>query len=133
LPPDGKFQVRGNIEEWARRDNEFTGADPAGLASRNYFDVYLRYWEQYHWNLALTGLRHDWKVLVYGEQRMMGAARDYFRRFRNRGEPEQFKVFDKRHLHKEWRSAAEGAIGRVAQAWKTVGLHFPVDEIMEGW
>lgn len=133
LPRDGKFQVRGNIEDWARRDNEFTGADPASLFDREYFDVYLRYWEQYHLNLAMTGLRHDWKVVVYGGERMMNVARDYFRRFRNRGEPEQFKVFDKRHMHKDWQAAAHGAIRRVAETWKTVGLQFPVDEIMEGW
>jgi hypothetical protein len=133
LPPDGKFQVRSNIEEWARRDNEFTGADPARLFDQSYFDVYLRYWEQYHLNLALTGLRHDWKVAGYGRERVMSLAREYFRRFGNRAEPEKFKVFDKRDLHKEWGAAAQDAIRRVSETWKLVGLHFPVDEIMEGW
>jgi hypothetical protein len=133
LPPDGKFQVRGNIEDWARRDNEFTGADPARLFEQNYFDVYLRYWEQYHVNLALTGLKRDWKVVVYSQERMMSLAKEYFRRFRSRGEPEQFKVFDKRDMHREWRPPAERAICRVSETWKMVGLTFPVDELMEGW
>jgi VWFA-related protein len=132
-PPDGKFQVRGNIEDWARRDNEFTGADPARLFEQNYFDVYLRYWEQYHVNLALTGLKRDWKVVVYSQERMMSLAKEYFRRFRSRGEPEQFKVFDKRDMHREWRPSAERAICRVSETWKMVGLTFPVDELMEGW
>lgn len=135
LPEDGKFKVRGNIEEWARRDNEFTGTDPAKLFDQDYFDVYLRYWEQYHLNLALTGLgaSRNWKVVVYGRERMVGLAQDYFRRFRNRGTPDDFKVFDKRALHKEWSKAAEAAIRRVTETWKTVGLQFPVEEIMEAW
>ena len=133
LPSNGKFQVRSNIEDWARRDNEFTGADPARLFDQSYFDVYLRYWEQYHLNLALTGLKRDWRTVVYGRERMMGLAHEYFRRFSSRAEPEQFKVFDKRNLHGEWKDAAQRAICRVSETWKLVGMHFPVDEIMEGW
>jgi hypothetical protein len=135
LPADGKFQVRGNIEEWARRDIEFTGTDSAKLFDQDYFEVYLRYWEQYHLNLALTGLSasRNWKIVVYGRESMMTLAQDYFRRFRNRGNAEEFKVFDKRALHKNWRGAAEAAIRRVSDAWRTVGLQFPVEEVMEAW
>jgi hypothetical protein len=135
LPEDGKFKVRGNIEEWARRDNEFTGADPGKLPEQDYFEVYLRYWEQYHLNLALSGLsaNRNWKTVVYGQDRMMDLARAYFGRFRSKGKAEDFKVFDKRTWHKEWRPRSEEAIRRIAETWKAVGLTFPVDEIMEGW
>jgi hypothetical protein len=135
LPADGKFKVRGNIEEWARRDNEFTGANPATLVEEDYFGVYLRYWEQYHLNLALTGLSasRNWRVVVYGKDRMMALAREYFGRFRNKGKVEDFQVFDKRTWHKEWRPRSEEAIHRIAETWKAVGLIFPVDEVMEGW
>jgi hypothetical protein len=135
LPADGKFQVRGNIEEWARRDNEFTGTDSAKLFDQDYFEVYLRYWEQYHLNLALTGLSasRNWKIVVYGRERMMNLAQDYFRRFRNRGKVEEFMAFDKRALHENWRGAAEAAIRRVSETWGAVGLQFPVEEVMEAW
>jgi len=135
LPADGKFKVRGNIEEWARRDNEYTGADPGKILNRDYFDVYLRYWEQYHCNLALTGLaaNRNWKTVVYGRERMMKVALDWFLRFRNKGQVEDFKVFDKRDRHPEWRPRAEAGIRRVAAVWEGVGLQFPIDEIMEGW
>jgi len=135
LPPDGKFQVRSNIEEWAQRDNEFTGADPAKLLEQDYFDVYLRYWEQYHLNLALTGLawKNPWKVVVYGRERMTGLAREYFRRFGGGGEPEDFKVFDLRNRHKEWSRRSEEAILRIADAWRSMGLVFPVADVMECW
>ncbi|HXF65336.1 MAG TPA: hypothetical protein VNK67_01380 [Burkholderiales bacterium] len=135
LPQDGKFRVRGNIEEWARRDAVFTGADPDRIGEQEYFDVYLRYWEQYHYNLALTGLfsNRNCKVVVYGRERMMDLAARYFQRFRAKGGPEDFKVFDKRDRHPAWREKAQAGIKRVAEVWKSVGLSFPVDEVMEGW
>ena len=135
LPGDGRFQVRGNIEEWARRDNVFTGEDSDGIMRRDYFDVYLRYWEQYHYNLALTGLgasRH-WTVVVYGRERMMGLAQEFFKRFRSKASPEEFKVVDNRSRHPEWHRKAEQAVRRVADVWRGVGLVFPVDEVMECW
>lgn len=135
LPADGKFKVRGNIEEWARRDAVFTGADPQQIFEQDYFDVYLRYWEQYHCNLALSGLTasRNWTVVVYGRERMIGLAAGYFQRFKSTLKPEDFKVFDKRSRHKNWARKAEDAIQRVAATWRTVGRVFPVDEVMEGW
>lgn len=135
LPGDGKFKVRGNIEEWAQRDVVFTGADAEKILEQDYFEVYLRYWEQYHCNLALTGLTasRNWKTVVYGRQRMMGLARGWFSRFGCRGEVEDFKVFDKGGRHAAWERQAEAGIRRVAAAWRTVGLSFPIEELMEGW
>lgn len=135
LPKDGKFNVRGNIEEWARRDNVFTGEDAEGIVRRDYFDVYLRYWEQYHYNLALTGLgaNKNWTVVVYGRERMMKLAQSYFKRFKSKGSAEEFKVFDNRKRHPEWHKKAEQAVRRVADVWRSVGLVFPVDEVMECW
>lgn len=135
LPAGGKFQVRGNIEEWAHRDNVFTGADPGALREHGYFDVYLRYWEQYHFNLALTGLpaSRNCTVVVYGRERMMRLADSFITRFKSRAKPEDFKVFDNRSRHPDWNAKATAAIARVAQVWKTVGLAFPVHEVLEGW
>lgn len=135
LPQDGRFQVRGNIEEWARRDNIFTGEDAEGIFRRDYFDVYLRYWEQYHYNLALTGLgaNKNWTVVVYGRERMMQLAQEFFRRVKSKGSAEEFKVFDNRKRHPEWHKKAEQSVRRVADVWRSVGLVFPVDEIMECW
>lgn len=135
LTQDGKFKVRGNIEEWARRDVVFTGADPQKVLEQDYFDVYLRYWEQYHCNLALTGLSasRKWTTVVYGRERMMDLAAGYSRRFRSKQKPEDFKVFDKRSRHSDWNAKATSAIARVAQVWKSAGLTYPVEEVMEGW
>lgn len=135
LPPDGKFKVRGNIEEWARRDNLYTGEDPNGIFERDYFDVYLRYWEQYHYQLATGGLaaNKNWHTVVYGEERMTQQAQGFMTRFKSKSVAEKFHVFDKRNLHAEWRPKAEQAILRVRDVWGRVGLSFPVDEMLEAW
>lgn len=136
LPESGKFEVRGNIEEWARRDNLFTGAMADQLQSQDYFDVYLRYWEQYCYQLATTGLgasRNNWKVVVYGEDRMKSLAQTYFTQWKSKENPEKFHVFDRHDSHPEWWVKAEQAIRRVERMWQTVGLNFPTEQIMEGW
>ena len=135
LPEDGKFKVRGNIEEWARRDNVYTGEDPDGIFERGYFDVYLRYWEQYQYLLATSGLsaNRNWRLVVYGEDSMTRMASDFMTRYKSNSTAEKFHVFDKHDLHPEWRAQAEQAVLRVRDVWQRVGLSFPVDEVMEAW
>ena len=135
LPVGGKFAVRGNIEEWAHRDNLATGADAERILERDYLDVYLRYWEQYHLDLALTGLSatRNRSVVAYGKERLTTCARKLCARFGSAFDIEDFKVFDKRDRHPEWNRRAEPVIQRVAEAWNVVGIDFPVDEVMEAW
>lgn len=133
LPADGKFAVRGNIEEWAYRDNLFTGADPTQIVGREYFDVYLRYWEQYHLNLALGGLAVNRRrsVVVYGRDRLMSCAGGLAERCGDRVVPEDFKLFDRAAAPREWSQPATLAMQRVADAWRMVDLEFPLNELEE--
>ena len=110
------------------------GADPDRVLDQDYFEVYLRYWEQYHCNLALTGLgaSRNWQTVVYGRARMMELAGTWFARFRCPRQAEEFKVFGKRDRHPAWREKAEAGIRRVAATWRSVGLVFPLDEVMAG-
>jgi hypothetical protein len=135
LPLDGRFDVRGNIEEWIKRDLMWLGADEGSVLRSDYFDAYLRYWEHYHGSLALTGLAasRNWTVVAYGQERLTALAKKLHERFGSAAAPEAFKVFDKRSRHPDWNGKAEQALARVAQAWKSAGLAFPVDEVMEGW
>lgn len=134
LPADGRFAVRGNIEEWALRDAVATGADPAELCSRDYFDVYLRYWEQYHLQLALTGLGtlRTRSVVAYGRERLVACARDLAQRHGVPVEPEVFVEAGLRDAPRAWRQTAQRAMRRVAAAWDTVGLRFPLEELESG-
>ena len=136
LPADGKFQVRSNIEEWCRRDLVYTGVRAQDIARMDYFDAYLRYWEQYHIYVATTGLsaNQDFRVAVYGKDRMENLAKSFHRRYESEAKITGFKVSDEyRQRHPDWLKQSEPVIRRVADLWQRVGLPFPLDEVMECW
>ena len=135
LPMDGRFAVRSNIEEWAQRDHIATGTAAEVVRERDYFDVYLRYWEQYHLQLALTGIAaaKNRTIVPYGRERLMGCARRLAEQIGGAAPVEDFKVFDHRLRHPEWSLRAEPVVRRVSEIWDSVGLGFPLDEVMEGW
>ena len=136
LPENGRFAVRSNIEDWCRRDLLYTGVSPEQLMAMDYFDAYLRYWEQYHYYVATTGLsaNRELRVVVYGKQRLESLAQRFHRRYESNLQPGEFKVSDLgRSRHPEWISRARPAVERVAAAWTRVGIPFPVDEVMECW
>ncbi len=136
FPDDGKFAVRGNIEDWVRRDLVYTGSEPEDIEKMDYFDAYLRYWEQYNYYVATTGLsaNRSISIVAYDKERMEGLIKSFYYRFGNiNPEPEAFEVFDKRDRHPDWFAKAEPVIKRVAEVWATVGLAFPLEEVMEGW
>jgi hypothetical protein len=134
LPADGRFKVRSTIEEWVRRDLIYTGCEPEEIESFGYFDAYLRYWEQYHYYVATTGLsaNRDITILAYGRERMMEQARSFFYRFQHpQPQPEEFKVFDYAERHRDWMERADPALERVAAVWARVGLELPVEQLRE--
>ena len=135
MPIDGRFDVRGNIEEWEKRDAMWGGMSEGQVLRSDYFDLYLRYWEHYHYGLALTGLAKSKTrtVVAYGKERLMNLAAELHRKLGSNTKPGEFKVFDNRSRHPDWNTKATPAIARVAQVWKSAGLAFPVDEVMEGW
>ncbi len=135
FPEQGKFVVRGNIEEWVRRDLEYTGMSRQEIAALDYFDAYLRYWEQYHYYVATTGLsaNRNIDIVPYGRETMMSTSKGFQNRFQSGLEPEEFKVFDKRDRHPDWFEVAEPAVKRVTEVWQRVGLEFPLDAVMDAW
>lgn len=137
LPANGKFAVRGNIEEWVRRDLVYLGSRTEDIFNMDYFDAYLRYWELYHLYVATTGLsaNRDIRVVAYGGERMVNLAKSFYYRFGNYDpQPERFEVFDKRDRHPEWFAKAQPVVERVSAVWKSAGgMEFPRDEVMEAW
>lgn len=137
LPAGGKFATRSAIEVWAARDYLFLAGDGEApyLTEKDYFDIYLAFWERYHYNLALTGLAANkkWTIVPYSESAMVAAAQDIHSRFGHSAKPEAFRVFDKRDRHPDWHARAEKSIGRVRDVWTSVGIEFPTEEIMEAW
>jgi hypothetical protein len=136
LPENGLFTNRSNIEEWCRRDLAYTGVKMEDLAKMDYFDAYLRYWEQYHIYVATTGLSaaSELRVVAYGKERLESLARSYHRRYESDREVTRFEVSDEyRRRHPEWIKRSEPVIKRVREMWQRVGLPFPNDELMECW
>lgn len=136
LPVDGRFAVRSNIEEWCRRDLEAFGRRAQELETMDYFDAYLRYWEHYHLSLALTGLsasRHL-KVVVFGKTALESAAQGYHNRYGSNLHASDFHTSaNARERHPEWIDRAVPVINRVALAWHTAGIEFPIEEINLCW
>ncbi|MCI0749439.1 MAG: hypothetical protein L0Y32_02675 [Nevskiales bacterium] len=136
LPANGRFAVRSNIEEWCRRDLLYTGTQPQELDKMDYFDAYLRYWEQYHIYVATTGLsaNRDLRVVVYGRERMEKLAAGFHRRYESEQQPTAFKVTDEvRTRHPDWQKRAEPVVRRVSEIWEHVNMPFQYDAVMECW
>ncbi|HEY0915508.1 MAG TPA: hypothetical protein VGE22_11610 [Solimonas sp.] len=136
LPANGRFALRSNIEEWCRRDLAYVGISGENLAQMDYFDAYLRYWEQYHLYIATTGLsaNRDLKVVVYGKDRLEDLARGFHQRYGSGAQAGEFKVFgDAAQRHPDWMLRAQPVVERVAAVWERVRLPFPVEQILEAW
>jgi hypothetical protein len=132
LPVDRRFVVRSNIEEWCRRDLASTGCSAAQLKSMDYFDAYLRYWEQYYLSVAVSGLSAsiDLRVVAYGKSALQSLAQNYHNDLGSGLQASEFQVSDKVwRLHPDWLERAQPSIERVAAAWRLVGISFPVDGI----
>lgn len=133
LPADGRFARRSTIESWVLNDWTWMGEPEAAVCARDYFDVYLGYWERYHVNLALSGLtagKHI-RFVAYGKERFTAIAREYRERYGAQGALEPFHVSTTTDRHPEWRARAEAAVQRVAVQWERAGWRYPVDEVME--
>jgi hypothetical protein len=56
-------------------------------------DVYLRFWEHYHYNLTLTGLsaNKNWTVIPCAREAMEEAAKNCYLKLGYEGQPDSFK------------------------------------------
>ncbi len=132
LPEDGCFRVRSNIEHWCRRDLEHCGWTADRLATMDYFDAYLRYWEDYHLLLATTGLScsSQLRVVAYGAANMQSLAQEHHDSFGSGWRAADFTVSDRaRQQHPAWVERALPTLERVRAAWQGLGLVFPFDEV----
>lgn len=136
LPVHGRFIVRSNIEAWCRRDLQYTGCSLEEPNGMDYFDVYLRYWEQYHMTLSTSGLSagRPLRVVAYGKSTLQSIAQSYHDHYGSGLQAAEFHVSDKaRCLHPEWIKRAQPAIERIAAAWRQIGIAFPAEEIRLCW
>lgn len=135
LAPNGLFQTRSNIEEWAQRDIVAGGTAPERVAAMDYFEAYARYWTFYHQQLAISGLAREqrWTVVAYGKERLMGLAQALSGRLGHSGPVEDFHVARKLDRHPAWLPRADAALHQMCTLWRQQGLEFPLEALQEGW
>lgn len=134
LPEDQRPTVRSNIEEWCRRDLQHVGYGTEQLRTMDYFDAYLRYWEQYHMLVTTSGLSSaaQLRIVAYGAEALRSTAQHYHDLHGSTLRALPFHACDKaRRRHPEWVERARPAIERVRAAWGVVGLEFPLDDVLE--
>jgi hypothetical protein len=136
LPKTGLFAVRSNIEAWCRRDLNHAGLSSERLAAMDYFEVYLRYWEHYHFMLATTGLAASPSVRIvpYGRNALQSLAQQYHDDYGSGLRACEFHVtHNAAQAHPDWIERARPALARVAAQWSDAGMSFPADEINACW
>jgi hypothetical protein len=134
LPGNGLFQCRSLIEHLVVRDLAATGVDKETALQREYFSIYVRYWEQFYINLAMSGLLAGsrYRVVPYGAAAMEAIAAKLHRQYGSKREPGRFICSARLDLrHPEWIKRSLRAMERVAAVWELVGLEFPVAELSE--
>lgn len=134
LPATKLFAVRSNIEAWCRRDLNFTGMSSEALADMDYFDVYLRYWENYHQSLATTGLTASRSLRVVGFHEIQALAQRYHDDYGSGLRAADFHISQRAaQLHPDWVDRAQPVIARVAERWSVAGIPFPAGSINACW
>ncbi len=128
LPSGGMFVARSAIEKWIQRDVAHTGSSSEELSQTGYFEAYVKYWEQYHIRLALSGLLSGARRVVvnYGKSEMEDTAGRFHKQFRSDRRPTQFVLSSPgRHRHPSWVKREEEALARVSNVWMLTGAEFP--------
>ena len=134
LPVDGKFCVRSTLESWIRRDIFCSGVSPGVLAEMDYFEAYVRYWERFHVNLAMSELlaHRSYTIVPYGRDSMEAIANSFHTRFESDHNPTHFESHTRLDgRHPQWIGRALEALDRVESAWQIAGLCLPRSKLAE--
>lgn len=134
LPATKLFAVRSNIEAWCRRDLNLIGLTSEQLATMDYFEVYLRYWEHYHQALATTGLTASRSIRVVAFETLQTLAQRYHDDYGSGLRAASFDISQRAaQLHPEWVERAQPVIARIAAQWSVAGIAFPTESINACW
>lgn len=76
------FKVRSNIESWIERDIRYLSGQHS-LENEEYFDCYLKYWENYHHSLVSTGLLANKNIIIvpFISSSLYDTAKGFYNRF----------------------------------------------------
>jgi hypothetical protein len=133
MPKGGIFNVRSAIERWALDDWLKWGVDEAVVKQMSYIDVFLGYWKRYHYQIAMEAIptMAATHLLPYGRSHMMGAVKKFYADFGSNLEPEPFKEAPKPDFGAQDNQKGDAVVQQVALFWKSLGLSFPLEGVLE--
>ncbi|VAW68710.1 hypothetical protein MNBD_GAMMA09-1857 [hydrothermal vent metagenome] len=138
---DNKFKVRSNIESWIDRDIKFLSGDQDN-EKQDYFDCYLKYWENYHYSIVTSGLlaNKNVQMVPFLSDHLYNMAAGFYERFSDSEQTgsrqtaiDDFITDKKQPLQSDWVSKGNEAVARVASMWKSFGHEFPVEGVLENY
>jgi hypothetical protein len=133
MPKDGRFAVRSAIERWAMDDWMRWGVQEAQIKKMNYIDVFLGYWKRYHYQIAMETIptMKATHLLPYGRVPMTAMVKKFYEGFGTNLEAEPFKEAPKPEFGPEAAQKGDAVVQQVAGFWKSLGLTFPVEGVLE--
>ena len=133
MPPGGIFAVRSAIERWAMDDWMKWGVAEALVKKMSYIDVFLGYWKRYHYQIAMEAIptMAATHLLPYGRAQMMGAVKKFYEGFGTNLEAEPFKEAPKADFGAKENQKGDAVVQQVAAFWKSLGLTFPLEGVLE--
>jgi hypothetical protein len=133
MPKGGTFVVRSAIERWALDDWMKWGVPEATVKKMSYLDVFLGYWKRYHYQIAMEAIpTMAWThLLPYGGASMTGQVKKFYAGFGTSMEPEPFKEAPKPDFGAQENQKGDAVVQQVAAFWKSLGLTFPLDGVLE--
>ena len=133
MPKGGIFNVRSAIERWALDDWMKWGVAEATVKKMSYLDVFLGYWKRYHYQIAMEAIptMAATHLLPYGGASMTGAVKKFYSGFGTSMEPEPFKEAPKPDFGAQENQKGDAVVQQVAAFWKSLGLTFPLDGVLE--
>ncbi len=127
MPKGRKFEIRSAIERWAFEDWLAMGYSEEEIYKKDYVEVFLGYWQRYHYNMALSGMpaMSNSEIVLFGKDSMTKYTKKLFEKLEVDLEPEEFKDSSDPEFSDKNMKKADKIISEVGDFWRSLGLTFP--------
>ncbi|MHA1540126.1 MAG: hypothetical protein ACTSXQ_06595 [Alphaproteobacteria bacterium] len=132
LPEHGKFETDDVIERWAFKNWIDQGLTRDEILEMDYIETFLGYWKKYYCQMALSDLplMPGAKIIPFTKEDMEATVQEVFDTLGNEEEVEEFKVSKFPDFGKEYEDKAEKVVKEVGAFWKSLGMDFPVEKLL---
>ncbi len=134
MPKNGQFTVRSAIERWALDDWMKWGVPEAQVKKMSYLDVFLGYWKRYHYQIAMEAIptmAGNASAALWRRLHAGGGEEILSKASARTMEPEPFKEAPKPDFGPQENQKGDAVVQQVANFWKSLGLTFPLEGVLE--